>query len=792
MNLPFIGRLPVRWKITGAIMATTVVVLMGAYTGFVILDTTTFRQELLRDRKGFAETTASNVAAALSFGDQETIDSNLARLASVSDVQAAYVIDDLGSLRGTFRSNLVPPDEVREPVSLPVGQEAGAPLRGAFAIQTPIIVDDEVIGALQMRISSERLQQRIEHYRRLAGIVLLFAFAVAWILARVVASMVTTQVARLNNAVTHVREERDYGLRVPVVGRDELGRLAENFNAMIGEIAQRDATLEETVQERTEQLFLTTEKAKAASRAKSEFLANMSHEIRTPMNGMLGMTELLLKTEMSARQRDLANVIMSSGASLVTIINDILDFSKIEAGKFQLIDAPFNLREAIEDVMCIVASSAEEKGLELIVRYDPALPEGYIGDGGRIRQVITNLVGNAVKFTEGGSIRVDVEGHAQGGHAKLRIGVTDTGIGIAKDKLERIFEKFEQGDGSSVKKYEGTGLGLSISKSIIELAGGNLRAKSTEGEGSCFFFDISLPIDETAEQLNMPKDTMRGLSVLVVDGKDQSRDVLEELVGSWGADVQTTFSGQNALQILKRSPRPDVVIADYDLPDMKGDDFIDAMREDEASSDRPLVMMASPDDLGEPVRDEGMTAMVSKPYRIEPLVRAVSEAMVAAGTEQGKALVEAGRVDENGKVPSREEEVPEEGDGTGISILIAEDNRVNQLVITNMISGLGFDIEIAENGRVAVEKFVENKPDLIIMDVSMPEVDGLEATRLIREYERRHEFGRVPIIAATAHAMEEDRRRCRKAGMDDYIAKPLRQDAILAKIRHWLQDQMAA
>ncbi|MEM9286288.1 MAG: response regulator, partial [Pseudomonadota bacterium] len=665
-------------------------------------------------------------------------------------------------------------------------------LRGAFAIQTPIIVDDEVIGALQMRISSERLQQRIEHYRRLAGIVLLFAFAVAWILARVVASMVTTQVARLNNAVTHVREERDYGLRVPVVGRDELGRLAENFNAMIGEIAQRDATLEETVQERTEQLFLTTEKAKAASRAKSEFLANMSHEIRTPMNGMLGMTELLLKTEMSARQRDLANVIMSSGASLVTIINDILDFSKIEAGKFQLIDAPFNLREAIEDVMCIVASSAEEKGLELIVRYDPALPEGYIGDGGRIRQVITNLVGNAVKFTEGGSIRVDVEGHAQGGHAKLRIGVTDTGIGIAKDKLERIFEKFEQGDGSSVKKYEGTGLGLSISKSIIELAGGNLRAKSTEGEGSCFFFDISLPIDETAEQLNMPKDTMRGLSVLVVDGKDQSRDVLEELVGSWGADVQTTFSGQNALQILKRSPRPDVVIADYDLPDMKGDDFIDAMREDEASSDRPLVMMASPDDLGEPVRDEGMTAMVSKPYRIEPLVRAVSEAMVAAGTEQGKALVEAGRVDENGKVPSREEEVPEEGDGTGISILIAEDNRVNQLVITNLISGLGFDIEIAENGRVAVEKFVENKPDLIIMDVSMPEVDGLEATRLIREYERRHEFGRVPIIAATAHAMEEDRRRCRKAGMDDYIAKPLRQDAILAKIRHWLQDQMAA
>ncbi len=792
MTFPLIDRLPVRWKITSAIMATTIVVLMGAYTGFVILDTTTFRRELIRDRKGFAETTASNVSAALSFSDQDTIVSNLAGLSSVSDVQAAYVIDDLGSLRGSFKSNLVPPEEIGDPLSLPIDRESGAPLRGAFAIQTPIVVDGEVIGALQMRISSERLQERIEHYRRLAGIVLLFAFAVAWILARLVASMVTTQVARLNNAVNHIREERDYGLRVPVMGQDELGRLAANFNAMIGEIAQRDATLEETVQERTEQLFLTTEKAKAASRAKSEFLANMSHEIRTPMNGMLGMTELLLKTDMSARQRDLANVIMSSGASLVTIINDILDFSKIEAGKFQLIDAPFNLREAIEDVMCIVANSAEEKNLELIVRYDPSLPEGYIGDGGRIRQVITNLVGNSVKFTEGGSIRVDVEGHVQSGQGKLRVSITDTGIGISKDKLERIFEKFEQGDGSSVKKYEGTGLGLSISKSIIELAGGNLRAKSVEGEGSCFFFDVTLPVDETAEQLNMPKDTMRGLSVLVVDGKDQSRDVLEELVGSWGADVQTTFSGQNALQIMKRNPRPDVVIADYDLPDMKGDDFINAMREDDISSDRPLVMMASPDDLGEPVRDEGMTAMVSKPYRIEPLVRAVSEAMVASGTEQGKALIESGRVDESGKAPVKEEEIPDQSDGTGIKILIAEDNRVNQLVISNMISGLGFDIDIAENGRAAVEKFIENKPELIIMDVSMPEMDGLEATRLIREYERRHEFGRVPIIAATAHAMEEDKRRCRKAGMDDYIAKPLRQDAILAKIRHWLQDRMAA
>ncbi|NRA30498.1 MAG: response regulator [Parvularculaceae bacterium] len=789
-----LGRLPLYWKITCAIIATTVVVLMGSYAGFVVLETQTFRQELLADRQGFAEVTAQNVAAALVFNDDQTITNNLSSLQGVSDIQAAYVVNADGEVQGQYVSNTLPLDVDRHPVDLPIDRALGASLPGAFAIQTPIISDGQVIGALQVRVSSDRLQQRISRYRQLAAIVVLFALAISWILARLVASIISVPIANLNDAMTHVRGERDYGRRVDTDAQDELGQLAENFNAMLTEIAQRDSTMEETVRERTEQLFLSTEKAKAASRAKSEFLANMSHEIRTPMNGMLGMTELLLKTELSSRQRDLANIIMSSGASLVTIINDILDFSKIEAGKFKLIDAPFNLREAIDDVVSLVSGTTEEKGLELIVRYAPDMPEAFIGDGGRIRQVITNLVGNAAKFTDEGTIRIDVTGQVRPDKARVHIAVTDTGIGISKDKLARIFEKFEQADGSSARRYEGTGLGLSISRSIVELAGGTLNAKSTEGEGSTFFFELRMPVAQAELDINMPRDAMAGLNVLLVDGKDQTREVLEELVGSWGARVQSETDGERALRAMDRDPAPDIIIADFDLADMNGDELCERMRARGALADKPLVVMASPSQIGEQVRDNGRTAFVSKPYRIEPLVRAVSEAMVSAGVEQTQNLADAGRIDENGQLVTKrdaEDDAQEAPQTTGGRILIAEDNRVNQLVVTNMIAGLGFEIDIAENGRIAVEKFRESKPDLIIMDVSMPEMDGLEATKAIRAYEREHEFGRVPIIAATAHAMEEDRKRCRAAGMDDYIAKPLRQDAILEKIRQWLSEEAA-
>ena len=544
--------------------------------------------------------------------------------------------------------------------------------------------------------------------------------------------------------------------------------------------------------------------AEAADRAKSEFLANMSHEIRTPMNGVLGMAELLSKTELTPRQKTFTDVIVKSGNALLTIINDILDFSKINAGQLALEDAPFRLAEAVEDVATLVSASVMEKNLELIVRIDPNLPPVVVGDVGRFRQILTNMLGNAVKFTEKGHVLVDVSGETAGDMARLKVRVEDTGIGIPADKLQTVFEKFAQVDGSSTRRHEGTGLGLAIAARLVDLMGGKIGIESEVGRGSIFWFSVAMPIHSTgAAERDVPVD-VTGARVLVIDDNAVNRDILLEQLRSWGFDCAAAENGAIGLAFLERSAqigaRVDCVILDYQMPGMNGVDVARAIAADERIASVPIVLLTSVDqvDFNRLTAECRIAGHLTKPARsaalLGTLVGVIQRAHNAGGA--GALVGEDSEQPRSAPVPRatplQRGPEPNTGGDAGIDILVAEDNEVNQLVFAQILNGLGLTYRIVGNGRTAVEMHRALRPKLILMDVSMPEMNGFEATIAIRQAEAasgRH----TPIIGVTAHALKGDREKCLESGMDDYLHKPISPDRLSAKIAGRLGEvQMAA
>ncbi|RWM11847.1 MAG: response regulator [Mesorhizobium sp.] len=549
-------------------------------------------------------------------------------------------------------------------------------------------------------------------------------------------------------------------------------------------------------------------KAEAADRAKSEFLANMSHEIRTPMNGVLGMAELLAKTELTPRQKTFTDVIVKSGNALLTIINDILDFSKINAGQLTLDPAPFRLAEAVEDVATLVSARVAEKNLELIVRVDPRLPAFVVGDAGRFRQIVTNLLGNAVKFTEKGHVLVDVGGDVVDGVVQLKVRVEDTGIGIPAEKLQSVFEKFAQVDGSSTRRHEGTGLGLAIGARLVDLMGGKIGVESEIGRGSVFWFAVPLPAhnQEAGDKL-VPVD-VTGARVLVIDDNPVNREILLEQLRSWSFDCAAAESGAVGLAFLDRACQlgasVDCIILDYQMPGMNGADVAKAIAADSRLSSIPVVLLTSVDqvDFGRMVIDFGIVAHLTKPARSAVLLGTVISAIQKARTQGAKAHFVREPVAAQAPPPSftvirgPAVPVPAASESTTapsgpIDILIAEDNEVNQLVFGQILNGFGLSYRIAGNGRTAVEMYRALRPRLVLMDVSMPEMNGYEATRAIRVIEEQY-GERTPIIGVTAHALKGDREKCVEAGMDDYLPKPVSPDRLGAKIGAWLSETVTA
>jgi PAS domain S-box-containing protein len=522
-----------------------------------------------------------------------------------------------------------------------------------------------------------------------------------------------------------------------------------------------------------EELKVAKLKAESAARSKADFLANMSHEIRTPMNGVIGMAELLSKTELAPRQKYYVETIRSSAEVLLTILNDILDLSKMEAGKLLLHATVFDLRRTLEDVATLLAPRAFEKGLELIVRYDPKAPAQVFGDGVRLRQVLTNLIGNAIKFTASGHVLAQVEELGrEGDSARLRVSVADTGIGISKDAMQRIFDKFEQADSSTSRKFGGSGLGLSISRQLVGLMGGELEADSELGRGATFRFELLLPVrDQALGQDVVPSDFSR-LRVLAVDDHPVNRELLGDVFDDWGVAHAEAASGEEALKLLRRAVaegRPfDVAVLDFHMPSMDGLFLATAIRAEPEIDNIAMIVLSSStysEDQQRRLAELGIAAHLLKPLRQFQLRSVLADLLknpahpAAAGLGAPPAPIPA-------PTPAAAPAVFQ----SGVRVLLAEDNEVNVEIALDMLNSLGFAVDCAANGRQAVEAAQRQPYDLIFMDCQMPEMDGFEAARRIREMEAP-----VPpvIVAMTAYAMEGDKERCLAAGMDDYLPKPV-------------------
>ncbi|WP_137297831.1 response regulator [Psychromonas sp. SP041] len=655
----------------------------------------------------------------------------------------------------------------------------------------PINYEGKTLGYILLVDDYSLLNQRLLHQLAIAPFIFVLGTLLALLIAIRMQRIISRPLLEITGVIDAVSEHKNYQLRIPGQRSDEIGALMNGFNLMLEQVEKRDKslqehqdTLEDKITSRTVELVAAKESAEASSKAKSEFLATMSHEIRTPMNGILGMTELLQTTKLDDRQKRFTDTAHQSGINLLGIINDILDFSKIESGKMQLELIEFNLRSLIEEFGSLYGETAYKKNIELILSIPPNFNNFYIGDPLKIRQILANLLSNALKFTEHGQVILRV---IELENDQLHFTVTDTGIGIEHSKIDYIFESFSQEDSSTTRKYGGSGLGLPIATQLVNLMGGTLSVKSEKSRGSIFSFNISLkPVVNELITLDLtPVTTHPEFSVLqtkrlmVVDDNPTNRMIIKEQLNAINADCDLADGGHTALNLLQNAHdnnHPyDLLILDVHMPEMDGIELAKKIRHNTHWQQPVIIMLSSVVADSELLKANQITCFLNKPVLQKELYQCLTKAItgLTVNTQRSESGAQSNTPNYHFNYPYR--------------ILVAEDNPVNQEVAVIILESFGLHVDIADNGLIAVEALKKNNYDVVLMDMQMPEMDGLEATRTIRRLELNNDIPKGnTIIALTANAIDGDMQRCLQSGMDGYLSKPFSVSQLYDQLTPWL------